>query len=239
MGDEAPPAVQGGLVVRNDGDMSLYHQAQANVLANQSEKVFDELSKSADYLCRLQLCGSNSTLCKTDAIVKGNYAYIVSKDKFIDLGPSVDIYPIVWRPKALDMSDDSPQAFYDPTSAEFKEVSARSNTKDSGCTYGPEYLVWIPSIKKFASLHFGSKTSRQDAPDLMKIVKERKAATLTWRKVGPNAKGQIWETITVGACSTPFDMPPIEDYNQAIQKFQDEQNKKGPEKASTDAGRAR
>lgn len=192
-----------------------------------ADQVFDSVSKSVDYLCRLQLCGSNSKLFKKNKIAKGNYAYIVAEDNFTDLGASVDILPIVWRPKALDMSGDSPVSIYDVNSPEFKDISARSMQQNSECTFGPEFLIWIPSNKKFASLHFGSKTSRKDAGDLRALL--GKGATITHRIV-ENEK-YVWEAMVINPCSTPFELPLGEELQTAIDKFQTETAQKAPEKA--------
>ncbi len=202
----------------------------------QSDDVFDTISKSGDYLCRLQLCGSNSKLFKRGKIGKGHYGYIVTEDTFTDLGLSVDILPICWRPKALDMSGETPVQIFDINSPEFKDISARSMLANSECTFGPEFLVWVPSIKKFASLHFGSKTSRKDAPDLRKLL--MKGATLTHRII--ETERYVWEAMSVGPCSTPFEIPTEEAFKIEVDKFNTQAQQKAPERADTNtSGRAR
>lgn len=221
------------LAVRSDSPDALAAIRAAvgsnNALANSSDSMFDEMAKGADYLCRLQLQGIKSTMVADGKIERGHYAYIISKEKYIDLGLSVDILPITWRPRAIDMSGDTPVSFFDPASAEFKDVSDRSFLQDSNCTFGPDFLVWIPEAKHFASLHFGSKTARIDAPALKQLMDQTKAATLTYRTI--KKPKYTWDAMTVNPCSTPFDLPPVDKMTVQIQKFVDEQNRKGPVKA--------
>jgi hypothetical protein len=208
----------------------------AGALQTYDEKAFGQVSKNADYLCRMQLCGSNSNLVKKNKIAKGNYAYVITSEDFKDLGSSVDILPVCWRPKALDMSGDTPVSFFDPNSAAFKAVAERSGQTNSNCTFGPEYLVWIPSIKMFATLHWGSKTSRKDAKNIHALL--QKPATMTHRIV-ENDKGQIWETFVISACSTPFEIPGKEEAMASITKFMNEAAQKAPEVATNNTTRQR
>lgn len=202
---------------------------QNNALANTSDDVFADMSKGADYLCRLQLQGSNSKLVKLKKIPCGHYAYITTKENFIDLGEAIDVFAITWRPRALDMSGATPISVYDPKSALFKDIAERSFGQDSNCTFGPDFLVWIPEVKRFASLHWGSKTARQDAPAFMALMKENRASTLTCRII--EKPKFVWEAMTVNACSTPFALPDLDKTQDQITKFVAEQNQKAPEKA--------
>lgn len=223
------------LAKSNDTNALAEIAAIAGNMQKYDDSQFETVAKSADYLCRLQLCGSASKLFKKNKIAKGNYAYIITSDDFKDLGSSVDVLPISWRPKALDMSGDTPMSFYDVNSTGFKEICAKSMQANSNCTYGPEYLVWVPAIKKFATLHYGSKTSRKDAKDMHQLL--QKGATLTHRIV-ENDKG-IWESIVTSPCSTPFEMPPLDATRDAVEKFMTEATQKAPEKATPASGRAR
>lgn len=214
-------------------------QQASQEMAIHDNKEFAAASKSRDYLCRLQLCGSKSTLFSTNKVQRGDNVFIVNKDKFTNLGQTVDLLIMAWRPKALDMNEDPPLSFYDMDSAGFKDVQLRSKDQNSRCSWGPEYLVWIPQIKEFSTMHLGSATMRGDAPDLHKLM--GLGCTLGWRVAGPNKKGQTWDSWVFSPCSSPFENPTIEEYKKMIEKFQLEAKAKAPEKveATPSDGRAR
>lgn len=190
------------------------------------DKVFDEVSKSSDYLCRMQLEGSGSKLCKLDKIKKGNYAYILDKNEFKDLGQNIDAFIINWRPKALDMRGETPVSFFDIKSEGFKQTMALASQTGIACSYGPDFLVWLPSIKKFSTFLWGSWTARKDSVKTREFV--GKPVTFGYRVAGPNKKQQYWETPTCMACSTPFDMWEDKVLQAAVSKFNAEATAKAP-----------
>ncbi len=204
-----------------------------NALATASDDVFADMAKGADYLCRLQLQGSNSKLVKLKKIPCGHYAYITTKENFLDLGESVDVLAITWRPRALDMSGPTPVSFYDPKTPQFKDVADRSFVSDSNCTFGPDFLVWIPEIKRFASLHWGSRTARLDAPAFKAMMDENKPCTLSCRII--EKPKFVWEAMTVNACTAPLVLPDMERTQDQVEKFKKEQSAKAPEKADAPA----
>jgi hypothetical protein len=194
-----------------------------------TNETFDTISTAVDYFPRLQLCGSSSTLFKKNKIPKQHYASVLTDDKFNDLGLSVDILPLAWRPKALDMTGDTPLSCYDEKSATFKDIQTRSAVKDSKCAFGPEFLVWIPTIKTFACLFMGSKTARSEAGKVRELLSQ--GATLNSTVL--EAKGYIWEAIVVNPCTTPFELPSAAGLRSALEKFQAEAKAVAPERAET------
>jgi len=193
-----------------------------------SNETFDKLATASDYLPRIQLCGSSSKLFKKNKIAKQHYAYVVTDENFKDLGASVDVLPIAWRPKALDMSGDSPVQCFDEKSDTFKDIQIRAGVKDSECAFGPEFLIWIPSLKSFAGLFMGSKTARSEAGKVRELLS--KGATLT-STVIEGKNGFIWEAIVVNPCTTPFELPAPADLRLAIEKFYTEAKAVAPAKA--------
>lgn len=219
--------------------LALIKQYAQTAIEVPSDDVFADLAKGSDYLCRLQLQGKASALFGAGKIERFHYAYIITKEKFLDLGKSVNILPICWRPLALDMNTPIPIQFFDVKSAGFKETAARADAGgDSKCTYGPDFLVWIPEIEKFASLHLGSKTARIDAPDLMKIMKANGASTLTSRTIIKPTF--TWDAITFNQCSSPIEYPDPEKAKDQIEKFFLQTKVTSPEKVEpATAGRTR
>ncbi len=196
-----------------------------NSIQKFDDSSFNIVSKSADYLCRVQLNTAKSKLFLENKAERGHYLYIVRDDQFKDLGKEMDCLPLCWRPKALDMNSNPPVSIYDVNSAAFKTIAAKAAVSNSMCAYGPEFLVWLPTIKTFASFFMGSQTARGDSKDVR--ARLLKPSTLTHR-ICKNKKGQTWETPIVKPCSTPFDGPEEAALREAIDKFNNEASAPAP-----------
>lgn len=179
------------------------------------DKTFNELATSGGFLPRVQLFGSNSDLAKEGKIPMGTYGFVTSKEQVIPLGAEVDVLPICYRPKALDMSGDDVLSSYDPNSDLFHEIVRKADVQNSSCSFGPDFLIWVPSQHAFATMMFGSKTARREAPNLKALL--GKAATLKV-KLASNSQFK-WHAPVVTGCSTPFDLPLIEDIQEQADKF--------------------
>ncbi len=199
-----------------DLPVSLKELNAGNALA--TDKMFGEIAKGASYLCRLQLFTAGSKECKAGRFAMNHYGYVISKEKITDLGKTVDIFPLSWRPKALQILPTGDiLSKYDPTDPEFKRIAETSEQPNSGCMYGPEFLVWVPAIKQFASFFMSSKSMRIEAPNLKEKLDEERAATLD--SVFVETKKYSWQTPVVKPCSTPFEVPDAETIIAAVTKF--------------------
>lgn len=204
-------------------------------LQKYDDKAFDASSSGGKYLPRLQLMTSNSEKCKDGSFPINNYAFFVG-DSPIDVGKEVDILVIAWRPKAIEMGE-AVITVYDHTNPEFARISAKSGEKDSGCMFGPEFLVYVPSQKKFATFFCGSKSSRKEAPAIKGLMQS--AATLKSKKI--ETPKYTWFAPFAVPCSTPFDIPAMEDILVEVEKFNNppaSEIEKAPAAAET-GGRAR
>lgn len=169
---------------------------------------------SGGYLPRLMLYGSNSDPVKTETTQIG-YSLVEGKDNFNYLGRDVDVLVIAWRPKAISMGDQV-IANHNPDSPEFKRIQDLAlNTKDSNCMYGPEYLVWVPALRKFATFLMGSKTARNESSKMQ--ARLRQAATLKTKLY--ESKDFKWHGPQILACSTPFDFPTSEELTEVVTAF--------------------
>lgn len=183
-----------------------------------SEDVFKELATSTAWLPRIQLCGGNSALAQTGQIPIGHYALIKSKDEHTSLTDVVDIVPFDWRPKAMFIeSGKNPVSYFDSNSSDFKRVKERSAEQNSGCMYGPEFLVWVPSKSSFATYFMSNKTARNVASELLTILKSRSAATLKSRLI--ETKMYKWHGPIIVKCSGPITIPDSEEINAELEKF--------------------
>ncbi len=194
-----------------------------------------DLIKSTGFLPRLQLMTSAGQQCKSGAFPINHYA-LVEGSAYQDIGTDVDVLVVAMRSKAIDMSDDENIiSCYDPKMGEdrkatglFREIQERSEEQNSGCMWGPEFLVYLPNEQRFATFFMGSKTARNDAASM--INRLRKPATLRAKKI-PNKKYGDYFSVAITACSTPFDPPNPTELQDHVEKFLNPPTKEEPEKA--------
>lgn len=177
----------------------------------------DDFSKvvTAGYFPRLQLMTAKSDECIAQRFPVNHYAFIRDQE-LIDLGETVDCLPIAWRPKALDVSDRSQViSVYDPDSDEFKRIYAESGVQDSGCMYGPEFLIWIPQIKQFGCLFMGSKSARRESGN----IKTKLQSPITLKSKLIETAKYKWYSPVATICTTPFELPTPEILLDNVEKF--------------------
>lgn len=168
---------------------------------------------SDNFLARLQLFSGRS-----DAVgegrIKVNHWGLVDDDDIIDLDDKITIGILAGRHKAIDTGDDF-QCSHDPDSDLFKDLVERSAVSNSGCMYGPEFLVYLPMVSKFATLFMGSKTARREAKKFRPLM--NKPAYLKSKLIStPKYK---WQGPVILPCDEAFDLPPMEEVQAEIAKF--------------------
>ena len=173
---------------------------------------FDGVASSG-YLPRLQLMTSSSEKCKAGEFKINNYA-LVSDSNYIDLGTEVDCWPIVWRPKAIEMGD-SVITVFDQKSEQFRDIAKRADVQNSGCMYGIEFLIWLPKVGEFCTFFMGSKSARREARNVKARLRE--PSTLKSHKLQNTS--YTWYAAIITACSTPFDLPDPEAMIEQIESF--------------------
>jgi hypothetical protein len=193
---------------------------------NQDNKAIAAVTKTNDFLPYLQLFGSNSKEVKRGEFPMGHFAVVKDK-KRTDLGRTFSFLVIAWRPKAMQYAPEV-LAYYDHNSPEFKRIQDLADTKDSNKGFGPEFLIWIPSVESFATFFFGNKSSRKASPDLIAIINgpqgASRNATVTAEliefKKGNNEYS--WHAPKVSACDLALSpMPDINTLREQIAKFKD------------------
>jgi hypothetical protein len=178
------------------------------------EKAFAKIAAAANYLPRLQLFGSNSDAVKEGTFPMGHYGLVKDKD-VIDLGAEVDVLVIQWRPKAIDTGSDPVVAYHNPDSPAFQKLQERADQPNSGCMYGPEYLVYLPKVQKFATFLMGSKTARREAPNVKALL--GKAASLSVKLIKNTSYS--WHGPVCKDCSTPFEIPDLGEIADVTKTF--------------------
>jgi len=197
------------------------------------EEDYADMTTTTAYLPRFQLCAANSNACIDGKIGIGRYG-LVKDDEITDLGEEVDVLVINWRSKAVDVGGDAPINVFDPKSDLFIDIKARSGVKDSGCMYGPEFLIWIPSVSSFALYHMNSKTARREAKKMPPFI--GCAATLRIKLIDPPGVKYKWHGPVLGPCSAPMDAPPEDELRKQYAIFNDPP---APELEPVDEGEGR
>ena len=169
------------------------------------------------YLARLQLFGSKSDACAKGKIGIGRWGLVLD-DNIIDLGPEIDAVFISWRAKALQIATDGVFVDYDPESALYLKIKELSTVKDSGCMYGHEFLLWIPNQNQFVTYHMSSKTARRESKKLEPLL--GKAATFRIKLIDPPNTRHVWHGPVITGCSTPLEVPPLEEIEERVKVFQ-------------------
>lgn len=177
--------------------------------------IFESIS-ATKYLPRIQLFSAKSQVVSEGKFPMNHYGIVINKNTVIDLGEQVDVLPLAWRPKALDTNNDTPIAAYDHTSPEFLRIQEASGTPNSGCMYGPEFLLWVPSKSKFASFMMGTISARIESTQMMPLM--RKGATLKSKWVKNQRYG--WQTPVILPCSSISDLPDEEELKRQVHQFE-------------------
>ena len=182
-------------------------------LSKYDDAAFSSATKSGEWLPRLQLMTSSAEKCKRAEFPTNHYA-LVDGSNFIDIGTTVDVLVITWRPKAIEMGDEV-ITVYDPSNPEFARIQELSDVKDSGCMFGVEFLLWVASQGRFATFFMGSKSARRESANVKALMK--KAATLKSSLI--ETKKYSWQSPCVSPCSTPFDPPNLDALMVEVKKF--------------------
>lgn len=206
--------------------------------------IFGAVTSSGKWLPRIQLFGSSSNEVKEDKIRAGNHG-LVSGKNVTDLGKEFDALSICFRPKAMDIGGDEILTNYVHTSAEFLRMQAQSDVKDSGCMFGPEFLIWVPAEQKWATYFCSNKTSRRAASDLLglmsKLVDGKPVivpAPVTIKANLIKTAKYMWHGPVFTKCSTPFGFPTDESLAEEVEKFNNPSESdivKAPESTNTRA----
>jgi len=196
----------------------------------------DGLSQITTFIPRIQLFTKGKAVDKS-LIAIGHYGIPKGGDQIVDLGKSIDVLPFWRKAKAMDMSDtDNLIVVHDAQSDEFKRiVKAADSQQDSGCAYGPTYLVWERSTGAFYEFFCGTKSARYEAPNINKYLPVTQAmidAGLTDESEPRGArpltlgaqyleKGRFsWYAPKAEDCLTPFDkLPTKEQFAAETERF--------------------
>ncbi len=176
--------------------------------------IFDALSNMGNnFTPRLQLFTSSSDVVKEGEVPMNHWA-IVDGDNYTDLGTEVSVAILAVRAKALDTGNDV-QCSYTPETELFKDIVERAGVKNSGCMFGPEFLIYVPDTDNFVTLFMGSPTARREAKKMKPLL--RKPAILK-SKLNDNGKFK-WQGPLVLPSENTVDLPDQERVTAELDKF--------------------
>ena len=175
---------------------------------------FKENVASGKYLPYLKLYGSSNKEVKQRLIAAAHWG-VVQNQKITDLGEEFVALAIAWRWKAVEIIGDDFHTFYNPTTPSFQRIKDLSSVKDSGCMYGPEFLLWLPDQKQFVTYHMNNASARSESNNLLPML--GKAVQFKWR-LADNKKHQ-WEAPVVLAYSTPIEIPDLAEIKSVSDSF--------------------
>jgi len=189
------------------------------VVSMGSDEGFNDLAKGVDFLGRLQLFSKGNAVGR-GLIAPGNWGVPEGDDQITVLGKSVDCIPFARRPKAIDLSDtEAIIVNYDMESSEFRQIQDESLKKDSGCMYGPSFLIYERSTGRFLEWFCGTKSTRAEAKRIYPFLSLTKEDIERRHLVGVEPhdplpftmnikfiekKRYSWHAPVVVPCSTPF-----------------------------------
>lgn len=202
-----------------------------------------EVAKGSNFLPRLQLI-TKGKFVDTGKIAPGHWG-VPSGDDIQDLGDKIDIIPFAFRPKAMDVSDrEAIVTTYDNTDPEFKRISTAP--KNTGCIWGPTFLVFERSTAKFYELFLSNASGRKEAANMRPFLPTAdndgmpSPATLGIRY--KSTKDYGWHVPVISKCSTTFeDLPSGDVILEEINKFMTQTGgvEKVTEEETKSSGRAR
>lgn len=185
------------------------------LLKTDDQETFDSQVVNVGFLPTLKLYNASANAVKKKLVQMAHYGLASNKDTIKDLGESLDIIPITHRYKAVEKVGDKYLSYYNPDSDNYNRTKEKSKDKKSGCLAGIEFLVWIPSVEKFA-LWYAANTST------LSIAKEIRALYLKPATLKANyieTKDYSWHAPVITVCSTQLNVPSDSDLTAELTKF--------------------
>ena len=194
------------------------------VVADDVMDQVDSVSQAAEFLPRIQLI-TKGKYVDTGKIAPGHWGVPqTGGEEIIDLGEVIDVIPLAARPKALDVSDkDAIIAVYDVNDPEYQRI--KNAPKNSGCMYGPSFLVLERNTGKLYELFFGNKSGRSEAGKMkpfLPTASNPAPSPCTLEIRYKKGKDFGWHVPVIKRCSEPFDpanCPDDDTIHREIEKF--------------------
>lgn len=212
-------------------------------LAAPSKKPLAEMKDNAEqdgYLKRLQLFSKGKFV--DEQKVRGGEYGIPNGDDVDVIGSAVDLIILAVRDKAMDVGDSNNiTTSFDAASSIYADIMEQSKVTDSGCMYGPSFLVLERKSGKLLEFYCSSKSARRTAGTLLGYLANdgKGPIPVTLSSSIVKKPRYSWFVSNATPCKAEFSkVPPMEDLNAAIAKFLDETGSEVAPEGAT-AGRDR
>jgi len=124
-------------------------------------------SEVPSYFPRIQLYSKGAAI--DQGLIRPGHYGIPDGSSVTDIGPSIDIIPLAVLDKALDVSNrDKIVTVFGRDNPEYSRIKSESEIADSGCMYGPVFLVLERTTGKFYELFANSKSARRELDEKLK-----------------------------------------------------------------------
>ena len=199
----------------------------------QEAELLAEVASGGAYLPYMQLFTTKSGPVTEGKIPGGHYG-VVRDGNITDIGKEVNLILIAVRARAYEKTDGGQiTVVFDKNDAEYIRIQDLQASGVQGCMAGPEFLVWIPSEKTFATYFCGSKTLKREARKLGRFLGGH-AVSFRVHLID-NGKHK-WHGPLVSACSVSLpSLPDSEELTEEVQKFKNPPKQAQGESASPDA----
>jgi hypothetical protein len=124
------------------------------------------------FLPRVQFVSTGSSKLVTDKKVEVGHWALVDGDETTDLGESIDVIVLARVDKGVDFSGDETVVAFkssnEEDNAEYARIEAEviADGYDSGCMYGPVYLLFLCDTEQFVELFFNNTSGRNEADNI-------------------------------------------------------------------------
>lgn len=174
---------------------------------------FDEIMQGGKgFLPSLRFYSGRSPLVEQEKFPVNHYGLKYFGDDIpVNIGRSVDVQVLMFRDKAMSTADPDNFLFStDSNSPVFKSIVERELNKapneNTGCSFGREFLVWIPAVPTFATFFMGSASARIESKRMFTLNLIGKQARLSSKPV-KNQK-YSWQCPKIDPLNQPFDQLP-------------------------------
>lgn len=184
------------------------------------DPLFDQMTRQA-YLPRMELFSFSRKPVKAGKFPANHWGMVPSKDKIVDLGLKVLIYPLAYRFLAMDYTDlKKITSSYDPHSPEFARMKTEANRKDrpqgdlSPCSYGFQFLVVAKDVG-FVTYFMSTPSAKANAQGMKALIYKFGELSSYYKEQGPYS----WQTPEFTASNSTFELPDAANMVREINEF--------------------
>lgn len=174
----------------------------------------------SEFLPYIALGQGQSELVQKGELQLGHFALIQGKN-VIPLGSEFCAIVLDVRPCAIQFTPEMIVS-YDTNSDLFRSIKERSSLPDSGCGYGPQFLVYLPDYNRFATYGFLSASARNEAVNIMSEMATGNGTAVVMQhseRVTSKKNGKSWFVQVTRPCARTDFQIPLEETHMLIEKF--------------------